>query len=490
MARAVATIIVYKESDINTLATAVALKERVEQLRMQYPQLQFSVTRDTSEEISIMFRVLGSSFIFGAMLVLVILGWAMGLRISMLVLLAVPFSSGIGLLFLYLMEVPLSNMVIFSFILALGMVVDGAIIVAENIHRHIEHGLPPEEAAKQGIAEVGMPVIMADLTTIAAFLPMLLVPGIMGDFMRVMPIVVSVSLFGSILVDHFLIPVLAARWFSQRKAPERQSVGLDEASDSQVQIPVNWFNRPYLMVLRWSLKNRWAVVATSVLMLVWAGFMLGRIGFEFFPASDRGQFEVKYELPLGSSIERTIEAAKVITDPLNEMMLADGGEVVHFVSAIGSSEGLASRLENDPAVGPEFGTIMVQLRSPLDRDVHEDVVIKKLREEIEAGIRRFPGMIYSIKEVEEGPPGGHDVAIRLTGDDIEQLGRFGKQLSDQIALIPGTVDNATDYRPESPEVVVAPDPKRAAAVWPLQDPGRGGRADGGARRHDDRNQSG
>src|SRR5690606_23233543 len=100
-----------------------------------------------------------------------------------------------------------SNMVIFSFILVLGMVVDGAIIVAENIYRHIERGEDPVTAAKVGIEEVGAPVIVADLTTVAAYLPMMLVPGIMGDFMGVMPKVVAVSLLGSILVDHFLIPV-------------------------------------------------------------------------------------------------------------------------------------------------------------------------------------------------------------------------------------------------------------------------------------------
>ena len=319
-----ATIIVYKESDINTLQTAKAVKARVEELKSQYPQLQFSTTRDTSEEISVMFRVLGSSFVFGAMLVLVILGWAMGLRMSLLVLTAVPLSSGIALIFLFALGIPISNMVIFSFILVLGMVVDGAIIVAENIHRHIELGKTPEEAAKCGIQEVGLPVIMADLTTVAAYLPMLLVPGIMGDFMGVMPKVVSVALLGSVLVDHFLIPVLAARMFSKRKAPaearetpaEPSSSTADASGEDRIRNPLV---RGYATLLRWSLNNAWAIVACTALAVVWAGFMLQRIGFEFFPPSDRGQFEVKYELPLGTSIQQTIAAEEVIIEPLRQM---------------------------------------------------------------------------------------------------------------------------------------------------------------------------
>jgi multidrug efflux pump subunit AcrB len=445
-----ATIVLYKESDINTLGTALAVKSRVEDLKTQYPFIEFSATRDTSEEISIMFRVLGSSFVFGAMLVLIILGWSMGLRISMLVLLAIPLSSGVGLICLYAFGVPISNMVIFSFILVLGMVVDGAIIVTENIHRHIELGKSPKEAAKTGIDEVAMPVLMADLTTVAAYLPMLMVPGIMGDFMGVMPVVVSVSLLGSVLVDHFLIPVLAAHWYTQR--PQREG---DCEAETAAEERRGLFTTMFVRVLNWSLEHRIAVVICTVLGIVWAGYMMKRIGFEFFPPSDRGQFEVKYELPLGHSIEQTIVAARVITEPLEEMKARDG-IVVHFVSALGSSEGLASRLENDPAVGPEFGTVMVQLLSPLDRDIHEDAVINELRSAIDQRLDQVPGMKYSIVEVEEGPPGGSDVAIRFTGENHEMLGNVAEQVAARLESIQGVVDQRTDYRPENPEIVIDP----------------------------------
>ena len=122
----------------------------VASLREQYPELsKFDTTRDSSAEIWVMFRVLGSSAIFGAMLVLVILAWTMGLRISILVLIAIPFSMAVALVFLYFTGVPVSNMVVFSFILVLGMVVDGAIIVAENIHRHIERARTPSNTRRR-----------------------------------------------------------------------------------------------------------------------------------------------------------------------------------------------------------------------------------------------------------------------------------------------------------------------------------------------------
>ena len=450
-----ATIIVYKESDINTFGTADAIREKVKELQQQYPFVDFSATRDISEEITVMFRVLGSSFVFGAMLVLILLGWTMGLRISLLVLTAVPMSSAIALIASYVASVPISNMVVFSFILALGVVVDGAIIVSENIYRHIERGEDPSTAAKNGINEVGMPVIIADLTTIAAFLPMLMVPGMMGDFMGVMPKVVTMALFGSILVDHFLIPVLAARFFRKRAAKTVQN------NDTVHLGPLHGLlMKVYNVILCWSLNHRWAIVSCSILALCWAGIKLGSIAFTFFPESDRGQFEIKYELPLGHSIEQTIAAAEVFTVPLREIAaenrLKGRRELVHFVSALGSSEGLASRLENDPAVGPEFGTIMVQLLSPLDRERHEVDFIEDLRQRIEQRIEMYPDMLYSIEQIEEGPPGGFDVAVRLTGENLESLGKVATKLTEKISKTPGTLDARTDYRPENPELVIEP----------------------------------
>jgi len=458
-----ASIIVRKEADINTLGAARALNVLLEDLRQQYPDIRFTGSRDTSQEIWIMFRVLGSSALFGAMLVLVILAWTMGLRISILVLVAIPFSCAVGLIFLYFADIPVSNMVVFSFILVLGMVVDGAIIVAENIHRHIERGEDPVTAAKTGIEEVGVPVIAADLTTIAAFLPMVLVPGIMGDFMGVMPRVVSVALIGSVLVDHFIIPTLASRWYKKIEPVRDQSAvfaAVSQASHvthatnvSQLRPNLGPGTRLYAGLLRLALGNRGVVLILCVVAFAGAAKLFGKLGFEFFPPSDRGQFSIKYELPLGYSIEETLAASRVITAPLEKWKAR--GILVNYVTSVGSAGGLATRIEEDPANGPEFGEVMVELLSPLDRDVHEQEIIAALRRDIVP----LPGMKFSIKEVEDGPPGGADVAVRLTGDSIDQLGQLAETISERLKKIRGTVDATTDYRPDNPELIIEPKPE-------------------------------
>ena len=126
----------------------------------------------------------------------------------------------------------------------------------------------------------------------------------------------------------------------------------------------------------------------------------------------------------------------------------------HYVTAVGSGGSLATRIENDPATGPEFGEVMVELLSPLDRSVHEQEIIASLRRDI----KPLPGMKISFKEVEDGPPGGADVAVRLTGDNLDQLGKLGQHISDRLSKVRGTVDASTDYRPDNPELSIEPKP--------------------------------
>ena len=448
-----ATIIVNKEADINTLGAAADVKKQVAELQQQYPHIKFSCTRDISTDIAFMFQTLGSDAIFGAMVVLVILAWSMGIRVGFLVVLAIPFSSAIAFVFLFAAGYAVSNMVIFAFIVALGMVIDGAIIVSDSIYRHLEAGQDSFTAAKNGTHEVAVPVFAADMTTVAAFLPMLLVPGIMGDFLGVLPVVVCMALCGSLLVDHFLVPVVAARWFRDYvPTSKRLQAGAGSPSSDRVERLWAPFFAGYAKLLGWCLDHRGVVALTGGMALLWAGLMLklGLIGFTFFPPSDRGQFEIGFELPLGYSIEQTAAAAEAITAPLHD--LEKTGELKHFVTAIGSSAGLAARLDTDPATGPEFGRVMVELVPATNRNRHESVIINELRSKI----KPLPGMTYRIDQIEEGPPGGADVAVRLSGKNLEQLGRIARRLTEMVSAVPGTVEARTDYRPDSPELVIEP----------------------------------
>ena len=208
-------------------------------------------------------------------------------------------------------------------------------------------------------------------------------------------------------------------------------------------------------MLGYALENRWVVIACCVLSILWAVVMLQRVGSIFFPESDRGQFQISYELPLGYSIEETLLASQVLAEPLVELQGGEDGqgEVVHFVTAVGSSAGLSDRLGEDPATGPEFGRVIVELTPPTERRNHSQ---SEIVEYVRSRIKPWPGMKYRIEQPSEGPPGGADVAVRLTGEDLQQLARFARAIEQRLAEIPGTVDVGCDYRPDSPEFIVEP----------------------------------
>ena len=189
-----------------------------------------------------------------------------------------------------------------------------------------------------------------------------------------------------------------------------------------------------------------------VAIAVWGAMVLiGYLGFKFFPPSDRGQFIVSYELPLGYSIEETLAASRVITEPL-ERWREDRRAASHYVTSVGSSGALAMRVDDDAATGPEFGQVQVELVPPMDRTVKQQEVIQYLRD----NVHPLPGMTFSVEEVEDGPPGGAEVSVRLTGKDLDQLGMVAQKITARIAELDGTVDVSTDYRPDTPELVVEP----------------------------------
>ena len=137
---------------------------------------------------------------------------------------------------------------------------------------------------------------------------------------------------------------------------------------------LGFWTRLYASFLRLALSNRYVVLVLCGMALTGAGVLFGKLGFEFFPTSDRGQFGIKYELPLGYSIEETLAASEASSAA---PQMGRRGMLQHYVTAVGSAGGLATRIENDPATGPEFGEVMVELLSPLDRTIHEQEIIAR-----------------------------------------------------------------------------------------------------------------
>ena len=206
------TLIVKGKDKINVFNVVKDIQTKIENFKVDLPpSISVDTVQDAGSDIRLMINQLGSSAIYGAILVLVLLIIMIGVRNAVLVGFAIPFTILFGIIFLYLFEYSINTITIFAMIVILGLVVDGAIIVSENIFRHIEEGKNPKKAAKRGISEVGPSVFIADITTICAFLPIAFMSGMTGDYLIYLPITVILTLVGSMLIDHFGLPVIIPR---------------------------------------------------------------------------------------------------------------------------------------------------------------------------------------------------------------------------------------------------------------------------------------
>ncbi len=448
------TLQVQPEPGIDILRTVDAVKAVTGRyLEQTGDPIDATFINDETRELARMKNNLGANMWQGGVLVVLALLFTMGFRNAMLVSMAIPLSLIIGFFLMYVFGISLTGIAIFSLILVLGIVVDGALIVGENIYRHVEEGLPRAEAAKKGIREVGVPVLSADLTTISAYLPMLLVTGVTGSYLGTIPKVVTFAIAGSIFVDHFLLPVIAQWWMKSRRqmtAEERSHIKPPFAE----RVVFNPMRKPYLKLLKHSLKHPIITLAGSALMFLVALGLIGSgtLGFEFFPASDIGRFQVEVELEAGSSLRQTDAVAKRV-----EEILADYPHLIYAVSTVGESGVFDSEFRFGSGTGPEFAKIFVEMTAPEDRDTPLDEITAQLREDL----GQLPGVKFVVRQREEGPPTGSDIAIRLTGDDLRQLTRYSREVVDKLAAIQGATNVRSDLRVGRPELVVDIDRTRA-----------------------------
>ncbi|HCL27161.1 MAG TPA: AcrB/AcrD/AcrF family protein, partial [Candidatus Latescibacteria bacterium] len=211
--RAVVTLDVVKRSGENIIETADAVRAAVDEMQPLFPPTTVvKITSDMSQDIRMMVSSLENNIISGLLLIIAVLLFFLGVRNSVLVGIAIPTSMLLSFLVLSVLGVTMNMVVLFSLILALGMLVDNAIVVVENTYRYVEEGWDRAEAARKATGEVAVPVIAATLTTLAAFGPMLFWPGIVGEFMSYLPMTLIITLSSSLFVALVIVPVLCARY--------------------------------------------------------------------------------------------------------------------------------------------------------------------------------------------------------------------------------------------------------------------------------------
>lgn len=430
---------VTKDARANTLDLVDRLNEFVvERNRLLVPQgLELVLVDDQTHATRNAIGIMESNAVFGLAAVLGMCWLFLGSRLALLVGIGVPFALAGTFVAANMIDSTLNLTVLLGVVIALGMLVDDAVVIVESIYYRLQRGEPAHDAVIGGVAEVGLPVLASVLTTIAAFLPLMLLTGILGKFMFVVPFVVTVGLLVSLFEAFWILPThilsLKPNFGGQRT---RTQVWRERFT--------HWVRVKYARALVAVLRRPKSMAAA--LMLVMAGAVgalgSGLVKVEFFAFDSMRLFYISVDMPAGVTLERTLaeteRARKVVEDVL------DGDEV----RAVTSYAGLKFT-DTEPVYGDQYGQVLVSLL-PREEDMRDTAeVIAALRERVEAlnGEGRF-----SFLELKGGPPTSKPISIKVRSDDYVQLRAAADALLVEVGKLPGVRDITDDDVPGRSEL--------------------------------------
>jgi multidrug efflux pump len=440
------TLAVLKRSGENILKVTDEVKRVVEEMRpVLPPALKIDLTSDMSKDVNLLVADLENNIISGLILVLTVIFIFIGGRSAVFVSLAIPYSMLMTFIFLTGGDITLNMVVLFSLILALGMLVDNGIVIVENIYRHMQEGDPRVTAARVGTDEVAWPVITSTLTTLGAFFPVLFWPGIMGEFMHFLPLTLICALSSSLFVALVINPVLSARYQSVTSTGPRDN-------DSQ-RLPL--VKRIYRRLLIWALDHRLIVIliAFALLMCSITAFALFGKGTEFFPDVEPRRAYVFLKAPEGTNLDASDGLVRQV-----EKIVSEYEDIRYVIANIGSVGG-------DPfsqgGTGTHLNRVALDFKDFHDRSRPSSGIINEIRRSILATIK---GAEAQVEEEEEGPPTGPPVNIEISGKDLMILGELAARVRREIADIPGLVDLKDNFVKGKPEIRVRVDKEKAALL--------------------------
>ena len=380
--RPAALVEVYRVGDETPLGISTAVKEHLEERQADLPEgIKLSVWFDRSEILQARLNLLLRNLGLGLCLVIIILGAFLQVRLAFWVTLGIPLSMLGAMIFVPQMDVTINMISLFAFIVVLGIVVDDAIVVGENAFYHRGLGKNPLEASVDGAREVGRPVTFSILTTVAAVAPLLFVSGLMGKFMRNMPIIIIAVLLISLLESLFILPAHLAH---SRPPDESKPPGLFRRFHAVFGRFMSWVIRgPYARMLRVSLRNRYATLALGVTMIMLvAGLFSGKhIKFVFMPTIEGDVVRGKLAMPFGTPVEQTrkhldrmLEVAQKVVDEydarepnrtiLRNLFMVQGGQL---------------RRRSGGASGSHLGEVAVYLVDSGKRNVNSQQFARRWR---------------------------------------------------------------------------------------------------------------
>jgi hydrophobe/amphiphile efflux-1 (HAE1) family protein len=446
-----------KQSDANSVAVVDAVRERLALIQEGLPAgYRLEVVRDNTATIRTSVHAVEEHLLLGglfaALVVLLFLG---NLRSTIIAALAIPVSIIGTFALMWQQGFTLNTITLLALALAVGIVIDDAIVVLENIHRFVEEkGMSPREAAIAATREIGLAVLATTLSLLAVFVPVAFMSGIVGRFLKSFGLTMAFAIAVSLVVSFTLTPMLSARWLKKARPIGNGPHGrahhksLLERLVDKFYLPIERF---YMRILRWAMSYRWIIALASVASLATVPFIAGRVKKGFLPDSDEAHFEINVRAAEGTSLEQT-----AIT----------GERLARAVRQLPNVEATLLTIGDNEEKTPNLARVYVKLNDPGAREESQFQIMERVRQDIAArAIADDPALRIDVSQVAMFSGGGQSTAavqLLLTGSDLGELDRYARLAVERVKHAPGAVDVSTTAPNPKPELSVSIERERAA----------------------------
>ncbi len=445
-------LFVQKQSGANTVRVAGAVEEAIEELSPNLPDdVTISKIFDTSDFIVDSINNLTRTLMFaGIFVVFVVLFFLGRIRATIIVVLTIPISLIVSFIYLYATGGSINIISLSSLSIAIGMVVDDAIVVLENVNRHVERGSRPREAAIYATNEVWLAVIVTTLTVVAVFLPLTFIGGLVGVLFKPLGFIVTITTVTSTIAAITLTPSLSALMMNMRRKVNGNGRSY---YDKTVRVLLDKVDSLYEATLNWAIRHKLFTLVLSLLFFAYSiSLLVTHIGTEFIPEIDESQISARIELQTGTRVDETMKTTERIT----EIIMNDFPELNLVASSTGVDDrgGFESLFSSGGTHIVDFTVSLVPL-GERDRSVWE------IAEDLRIRLADFPEIIrFNVDASQGGPFGGEGVTVEVYGFDINETNEVAQRLADGMREIEGARDITISRDKSKPELQIVLDQEK------------------------------
>jgi len=458
-------MMVQKRSGANTVEIANKVKDEIKKLEKRLPgDIKFSILMDTSEHITQSIKDLTQTVYWGGIFVIIVVYlFLRQLRPSLIIALTIPFSLIIAFIFMFLFGYTINIMSLSSLAIAIGMVVDNAIVIVDNVYRHRERGQKPNEAAIYGASEVGLAVSASTFTTVVVFLPMVFLTGITGVMFKQIAMMITVTLLASLFTALTFSPMLCAKLLTVLP-PEKFKEKEKSFYQRFYEVTGNFYTsleNLYARMLGRALTHKKTTVLLAIGIFIFSILLIPKIGTEFIPEEDTGDLNIQIDLPVGTRVEETYKIARQV----EAIFKQDVPETEIIFYRVGQSSG--GRF--GAAFGARTGSNIIAVGAKLIKLDRRKRSIKEIAEAIRPKISSVVG-VKKIN-IQAGSPfarilfgGGKPISIEILGHDLEATDALAYKLKSEITKVAGVVDVTVSRELGRPELQVEVDRLKASSM--------------------------